>query len=179
MNGTISGTQENATLSYLVTKSSGGILNLNVTLGTGAAGSESVSFVVDSNNNTVLSATISGYTLPGSQAKTTFDELMALFGLEETYGGQVSVFTSSAYFHSTGTASMTYGTTTFPVTTYVANSLPESVSACGISSNITAFKLEVGIPPGTSLKFITYLQVATTSPTNEDITFQLVSMTVA
>jgi hypothetical protein len=103
---------------------------------------------------------------------------MGLFGIEEMFGGTISVYESSAYFHSTGTALMTFGTATFPVTTYVANSLPLSLNECGIASNITAYTLEVGTPPGTSLQFITYLHFASTFPTTEDITFQLVSMTV-
>ncbi len=136
-----------------------------------------MTFVVDSNNESVISGAISGYKFTGVQAKTEFDSIMSLFGLEYTYGGALNVYTSSAYFHSTGTAPMTYGTTTFPVTTYVANNLPETVDTCGINSTITAYTLEVGTPPGTSLQFITYIHVATSAPTNEDITFQLISMT--
>jgi hypothetical protein len=138
------------------------------------------SFVVDSNNDTVLSFTISGYTQKGALAKTEFDAFMGIFGLQQYYGNVLGVFTSSAYFHSTGTASMTFGTATFPVTTYEANSLPESFTECGITSNITAYTLQVGTPPNTSLQFITYLHIAGTSSSGAyDTTIQLVSMTVA
>jgi hypothetical protein len=167
----------NSTFGYMVTSASGGIYDVNVTI-SAASANETSSFKVDSNNNTVLSATISGYTVSGTEAKSIFDGLMALFGLEYTYGGALDVYTSSAYFHSTGTASMTFGTVTFPVTTYVANTLPMTVDSCGVSATLNSYTLEVGTPPGTSLQFITYLHIAgSTSSGSEDITFQLISMT--
>jgi hypothetical protein len=178
MNGTVSGQSTNATFSYLVTSASGGIYNVNITESS-AAGPETSTFVVDANNDTVLSYVIAGYSMTGSEAKESFDGMMALFGLEAAYGGELNIYTSSAYFHSTGTTSETFGTTTFPVTTYVANSLPETVSACGITTTITAFTIKVGTPTGTSLPFVTYLYFASTSPYTENVTFQLVSMTVA
>jgi hypothetical protein len=169
----------NETISYMVTSASGGIYNLDMNFSSGSGAS--ASFVVDSNNDTVLSVTFSGFTQKGSVAKTEFDAFMGIFGLQQYYGNVLGVFTSSAYFHSTGTPSRTFGTTTFTVTTYEANSLPESFTACGITSSITAYTLEVGTPPGTSLQFITYLHIAGTDNSNKnyDTTFQLVSMTVA
>jgi len=177
VSGTTGTQNTNETLGYLVTSASGGIYGVNITL-TSLEGNETVSFVVDSNNATVLSATISGFTFHGSAAKVDFDSFMGLFGLEETYQGAISVYTGPVNFHSTGTTSKTFGTATFDVTTYVANSLPLSLDTCGITSNITEYTLEVGTPLGTPLPFITYLHIASTSPNTEDFTFQLVSMTV-
>jgi hypothetical protein len=180
ISGTYNGTASNSTLSYLVTSSSGGIYTVNFT--EGAAGQTIVaSFVLDSNNDTVLSVNYFGQTLPGSEAKSLFDGEMALFGLEYTYGGALGLYTSSSYFHSTGTASMTFGQTSFQVTTYVANNVPETINDCGVSSTINAYTLGVGTPPGLSLQFITYLHVAGTNSNGAsyDDTFQLVSMTVA
>jgi hypothetical protein len=178
ISGTSSGTFQNATLSYHTTTVSSGIYDVNITVAS-SSGTTSGLARVDSNNQSVISVTISGHTFYGAQAKSFFDTIMALFGLEEAYGGNVGLFTSSAYFHSTGTASMTFGSATFDVTTWVANSLPLSVNQCGYSANITAYTIEVGTPPGTSLTFITLLHIATSSPQNDDITFKLVSMTVA
>jgi len=180
ISGNVNGTSTNSTMSYVVTSSSGGVYDGNFNLTTGQTGqSEAVSFVVDANNDSVISVTISGYTFYGSEATSTFDSLMSLFGLQEYYEGNISVWTDSAYFHSTGTQTMTYGTTSFPVTTYEANSLPFTLDQCGVSATITAYSLEVGTPPGTSLQFITYIHFAgTTNGENEDITFQLLSMTV-
>ncbi len=179
ISGTFNGTTSNDTLGYMITSSSGGIYNGNITE-TAAGTTISYAFSVDSNNNSVLSVTYFGSTFKGAEAKTFFDGTFALFGLEYTYGGALGLYTSSSYFHSTGAASMTFGTTTFQVTTYVANSLPETINACGESSTLTDYTLGVGTPPGTSLQFITYLHVAGTDSSGTfDDTFQLVSMTVS
>jgi len=177
---TTSGQTNNGTLSYAVTSSNGGIYDVNFTI-TESSGSESFEASVDANNNTVLSATISGDPVPftGAQAKQFFDEFMAIFGLEETYSGEYNVLTDSSYFHSTGTTSQTFGTTSFDVTTWVANNLPETYTACGVTATISDYTLKVGTPPGTSLTFITYLHIVETAPQAENITFELVSMTVA
>jgi len=177
---TTSGQTNNGSISYSVTSSNGGIYDVNFTVGS-SSGSETFGASVDANNNTVLSVQISGepISFTGTQAKSFFDEFMALFGLEETYSGEYNVLTDSSYFHSTGTASQTFGTTSFDVTTWVANSLPETYTACGVTATISDYTLKVGTPPGTSLTFITYLHVVETAPDTENITFELVSMTVA
>jgi len=172
-----SGQQNNSTISYTTTSPSSGIYDVNFTI-TLSTGLESFGATVDANNNTVLSVSYSSFSFTGSQAKSFFDSFMAVFGLEETYGGEVNVLTDPAYFHSTGTSSMTFGTVSFDVTTWVANNLPESYSACGITSTISAYTLQVGTPPGTTLPFITYLHVVETAPSSESFTIQLVSMTV-
>jgi hypothetical protein len=163
-----------------VTSSSGGIYKGNFSEMSGSQNSSlSISFAVDANNNTVLSVGTSGFNFYGAEAKAEFDGIMGVFGLQEYYTSELNVFTDSTYFHSTGTAPMTYGTTTFDVTTYEANSLPLSLTLCGVNSQVTAYTLEVGTPPGTSLQFITFIHFAGNSNgTNEDVTFQLVSMTI-
>ena len=176
--GTYNGTQSNSTISYSTTTVSSGIYDVSITFTSGTS-TESGVARVDSNNQSVISVTFSGYTFRGAQAKSFFDSLFALFGLEYSFGGYVGILTSSTYFHSTGSAQMTFGSTTFSVTTWVANSLPLSINQCGYSSNITAYTLQIGTPPGSTLAFITYLHFASNSPSNEDFTFQLVSMTQA
>jgi len=119
-NGTAS---QNSTIGYHVTTVSSGIYDVNITLGT-SSGTQSVLARVDSNNESVISVTFSTYTFYGDQAKSFFDGYVGLFGLEETYGGYIGVLTSSAYFHSTGTAPMTFGPTSFDVTTwYISNGI--------------------------------------------------------
>jgi hypothetical protein len=174
-NGT---TSQNSTISYHTTIVSSGIYDVNITFATNSGTTSGIARV-DSNNVSVISVTFSSYTFYGAQAKSFFDSFMGIFGLEYSYGSILGVLTSSNYFHSTGTASMTYGTATFDVTTWVANSLPLSVNECGYTSTITAYTLEVGTPTGTSLNFITYLHYASSAPQNEDFTLQLVSMTTA
>jgi len=139
----------------------------------------SFSFLVDSNNDTVLSASYSGYTFTGTEAKTEFDAIMGIFGLNEYFSSELGVYTDPTYFTNQGTSTQMFGTVSFPVTTYAANSTPESITYCGVSATLTAFQLEVGTPPGTSLPFIVLLHIAGTSQGQSlDITFQLVSITV-
>lgn len=173
---TTNGTQTtNATIGYASSPVSGGIYNVTVTLT--STQTVSASFLVDSSNDTVLSVNFFGHLMSGPEAAQEFDSFMSLFGLEYTFGGAIQVYTDPAYFHSTGSSTMTFGTTTFQVTTWQANTLPLSVDECGVTSTISAYTLQVGTPPGTSLPFITYLHIETTAPSSEDITFQLVSMT--
>jgi len=178
INGTTNGQQESVTLGYTRTTVSSGVYNATLQI-TSSSGTESASFVVDANNNTVLSAAFGGQPLPKSYAKSTFDELMSIYGLQEYFSGEINVYTDTAYFTNQGTSSKTFGTVSFDVTTWVANSLPETVDYCGVSSTINAYTLEVGTPPGTSLLFITYLHFDGTSQgETDDVTFQLLSMTV-
>jgi len=178
ISGTENGKAESESIGYTSTSTQSGIYNVTMSLTT-TNESISFSFMVDANNNTVLSASFSGYTFTGSEAKGEFDGIMAIFGLEEYYGSELSVFTDPTYFTDQGTTTMTFGTISFPVTTYVANTSNEQVSYCGVTATITAYTLQVGTPPGTSLQFITYLHFAGTSNgESEDVTFQLVTMTV-
>jgi hypothetical protein len=176
--GDFGGKPENETFGYTTSTLQSGIYNVTAS-DTTTNSSYSFSFVVDSNNDSVISGTISGYTFYGVQAETEFDSVMGLFGLQAYYTSELGVYTDPAYFTNEGTTTMTYGTVSFPVTTYTANSPNEVVNYCGVSATINAYTLEVGTPPGTSLEFITYLHFAGTSNgESEEVTFQLVSMIV-
>ena len=141
--------------------------------------STAISFVVDTNNNTVLSANFAGTTFTGAQAKQEFDSLMGLFGLEAYYSDEIGVFTDSAYFTNQGTTTMTFGQVSFPVTTYgLNNPSGETVNYCGVAATINSYTLSVGTPPGSTLLFITYLNFSGTSNgSTGNFTFQLLSMT--
>jgi hypothetical protein len=176
INGTESGTAENETFGYTTSTVSSGVYNVSVSI---SAAPVSVSFIVNTNNDTVVSANLEGTIFTGAEAKSEFNSFMGLFGLEAYYSGNIGVFTAPAYFTKEGTATKTYGTVSFSVTTYGLNSANENIDECGVSATITSYTLSVGTPPGTSLLFITYLQFSGTSNgTSEDITFQLVSMTL-
>jgi hypothetical protein len=179
VSGNENGKQVSVTFGYNSTSTSSGIYNatiLEITNGTAVPG---LSFLVDANNDTVLKASSSGYSFTGPEAKSLFDASMAIFGLNEYFTGELQVFTDPAYFTNQGTSTATFGTASFPVTTWVANSASESVIYCGVSATLTDFTLKVGTPPGTNLQFIVFLHFAGTSQgQSEDITFQLVSMTV-
>jgi hypothetical protein len=176
INGTESGTAVNETFGYTTSAVSSGIYNVSISTSVAVG---SFSFVVNTNNDTVLSANIEGTAIPKSEAKAEFDAFMGLFGLEAYYSGNIAVFTAPAYFTKEGTTTKTYGTVSFSVTSYGLKSANEVIDECGVSSTISSYTLSVGTPPGTSLVFITYLQFSGTSGgTSEDITFQLVSMTL-
>lgn len=160
---------------------SSGIYNVSVNFLSQGNTNGSYFFVVDSNNNTVISASISGspYPIPGSYAKSMFDGMMGIFGSQFYYTDELSVFTDSTYFTNQGTSTKTFGSTSFAVTTYGLKNPNTVINECGISATVTAYTLEVGTPPNTSLPFVTYLHFAGTSNGQTgDYTFQLVSMTV-
>ncbi|HYA55201.1 MAG TPA: hypothetical protein VED22_00240 [Nitrososphaerales archaeon] len=137
------------------------------------------SFVVNTNNSTVISANLEGYVVTGAQAKEEFDSIMGIFGLEEYYTGEIGVFTDPAYFTNQGTTTQTFGSVSFPVTTWGLNTANEQISYCGVNASITSYTLSVGTPPGTSLLFITELQFSGTSQgQTNNFTFQLLSISL-
>ena len=182
VNGTENAKSYSEAFGYTSTTIQSGIYNVSATL---SANNTALNyyFVVDSNNDSVLSATTSvagyKYTVYGAEAQTFFDSSLGLYGLEEYFSNDLGVFTDSAYFTNQGTTTQTFGTVSFPVTTYVAKSANEVIDYCGVSATLTAYTLSVGTPPGTTLQFLTYLHFAgTANGGSEDITFQLKSMTV-
>ena len=70
-----------------------------------------------------------------------------------------------------------------PFDTHSSHVDPEKLDswlAIASDGSITAYTLEVGTPPGTSLPFVTYLNfVGTENGNSLNITLQLISMTVA
>jgi len=125
-------------------------------------------------------------TQTGVEAETTFAPLMSEFTIYNTeYGVEYySYFTNSQYFHSTGTTPMTFGSTTFDVATYVANSTPEAFNACGSMFTLDQWTLQLGTPPGTSTIFVTYIHSVGSDVVNgvsesNNFTLALTSLTVA
>jgi hypothetical protein len=182
VNGTENSKSYSESFGYTTTTIQSGVYNVSATL---TANDTAINyfFVVDTNNDSVISATtsVSGYTYTvyGTEAKSFFDGTMGLYGLEEYFSGEIGVFTDSAYFTDQGTSPQTFGTVTFPVTTYVANSPNEIVDYCGVSATLTSYTLSIGTPPGTTLQFITYLHFAgSASGSSEDITFKLTNISV-
>jgi hypothetical protein len=136
-------------------------------------------------NGTVLAISVEGQNLTGSIAQTMIVGVFAGFSAEVQAGSQLSTYTANQYFHSTGTSSVTIGSSTFTVTNYSANTLPQTITDCltGSTTNLTAYKLSVGTPTGTSYKVVTYMQIAGSSTINgqtvdTDYIIQVVSLTV-
>jgi len=182
MNYTLTGTENgqgvSTSVSYTTTSPQPGIYNVTVPL-VFSGTKVSYSFLVDSNNNTVLAYALAGMKMPSSSAKQSFDGVMSVFGTYYTYSNNLGFYESSQYFTNEGTTTKTFGTVSFPVTTYVAKSSNEAFSYCGFSGSITSYTLEVGTPPGTSLPFVVYVNFAgTENGYSVNVTLQLISMTI-
>jgi len=198
LNITSQSTTTMESFSYLVIPQSGGLSEVNVTDTVGRnttseavndqawvnIGSKSVinmsQFVIENG----VKHNLGNYT--GVSAETEFVPVMEQFTAYNTdYGAEYySYYTSSQYFHSTGTASMTFGPTTFDVTTYVPNSTPETFNACGNSFTLDQWTLELGTPPATSAIFVTYIhsvgsEVVNGVPESNNFTMALTSLTLA
>jgi hypothetical protein len=106
--------------------------------------------------------------------------LGAPFLVETTSMAQLQLYTSSQ-FTITGTPIKNFGPTlNMQVTDYSATTLPLNINSCGFTETITAFSLEVGTVPGTSLELITQMHlVATMQSTSTDFTIQVTSITKA
>jgi hypothetical protein len=135
-------------------------------------------------NGTALAVDQEGYNLTGSASQSIVDGLLAGFSAEIQLGSELSQFTSSQSFHSNGNSTVTLGTNTFTVTNYVANTLPQTVTACGITTTLTGYSLSVGEPQGSSFELVTYAQLAGTTisggiATEFAYSIQIVSLTVA
>ena len=186
------------TFSYLVTPSTGGLSLVNVTVTVAInSTSEVTSDLAWVNVGSMSVVNITQYvksdgktyslgTQTGVEAETTFAPAMAEFTVYNTeYGVEYySYLTNAQYFHSTGTASMTFGPTTFDVTTYLANNTPEVFNACGNTFTLNQWDLQIGTPPGTSTIFVTYLQsvgseVVNGVPVSNNFTLALTSLTLA
>jgi hypothetical protein len=138
-----------------------------------------------SRDGTVLAIDEAGTNVTGAIAQELVVGLFAGFSAEVEAGSQLSTYTATQFFHTTGTSSVTIGSNTFTVTNWAANTLPQTITSCppGTSTNLTAYKLSVGTPKGSSYDIVTYMQIAGTSTSNGqsaniDYVIQVVSLTV-
>jgi hypothetical protein len=140
-------------------------------------------------DGTVLAINVAGQNLTGTTAQSMIVGVFAGFSAEVQAGSQLSTYTASQYFHTTGTSSVTIGSNTFSVTNWAANTLPQTITSCssgltaGTTTNLTAYKLSVGTPKGTSYQVVTYMQLAGSSTNNGQTSnfnyvIQIVSFTV-
>ena len=110
-----------------------------------------------------------------------FPTMMEVFASELREGSDVGFSTTaSSYFHSTGTSTGSFGPTTMSVTSYTANSLPETISECGGSVTVNALSIDIGAVPSSNLKILTYENFSgTIQDETTDITISLISLTQA
>jgi len=109
--------------------------------------------------------------LTGSQAQGLGAGIFVGFITQIAANDNLGTYTSSSFFHSTGTSTVSIGPTRMTVTNYVANSLPETVTNCdGSTTSLTAYALSVGTPPGASGPLVTYGHFAGTTTETDGTT---------
>jgi hypothetical protein len=180
--GTINGTSKDFTASYKVVYVSSTTYKVNITDVTPVKTYlTTVWFLKD---GTVVGLDIDGHNMNAS-ASTSFQTYFAPWEQELEYGQQITTSTSYTFFQSNGTSTVTAGPSTFTVSNYAANSLPETIPFCnGDSTTLTtAGSFSVGTPSGSSYPLITYIHVGGsrtlgTISTTFDFTAQITSVTV-
>ncbi len=136
-------------------------------------------------NGTIAGINYAGSNYTGAAASAYYQSsrLFTVWGSSVSFGQLLTTEYTGAtsYFHSTGTSTETLGPSTFTVTGYAANSLPETIPSCGgVSDTLTTANLSVGSAKGSSYLFPTYVDVAGTGPTTSySIVSQVTSVTVA
>jgi hypothetical protein len=137
-------------------------------------------------NGTIVGINYAGSNYTGSSAVQYYQgsRLFTAWGTMLVFGQQLTTdyVSDTAYFHSTGTSPVTFGSNTFTLTNYAANSSPETVPYCGgVSYTVTTANMSIGAPNGVNYIFPFDVNFAGTSTTGASvvITSQITSVTVA
>ncbi len=137
------------------------------------------------NNGQVLAVNAEGFNITGSEAQETAIGVFVGFTLQIQADSSIAQYTNTGYFKSEGTSTVDIGTTPVKVTTWEANSLPETINACnGVTTTLTAFSFEVGTPQGASAALVVYehfagSEVSDGQTTTYDSVLQVTSITLA
>lgn len=123
-----------------------------------SADGQSVTYTVwVQTNGNVLAVNVEGYNVTGSEAQETAIGVFVGFTLQIEADSSIAQYTNTGYFKSAGTSTVDIGTVPVKVTTYEANSLPETFTECGgTTTTLTAFSFEVGTPQGASAPLVVY-----------------------
>jgi hypothetical protein len=105
----------------------------------------------------------------GPESQELVEGSFAGFSAEVEVSSQLSTYTASQDFHSTGSSSTTIGSNTLTVTSYAANTLPITITPCAggvsVSTSLTSFQMSVGEPTGTGYDLVTNMQLTESSTT--------------
>jgi hypothetical protein len=158
-NGTSDGQTYNTTASYITVYASSTTYKINMTY---IGNNQNLTMPIwILKNGTVLAIDESGQNITGLIGNQLIMSYFAGFAIESEVAAQLSSYTASAYFHSAGTTSVTIGPSTFTVTNYTANSLPETFTPCGGATiSLSTYSLSVGTPTGANAPIVTSLQFA-------------------
>ena len=158
-NGVSGGQTFNETSSYSTNYVSSTTYSISLTTSISSNGGtpqSSTSTIWILKNGTTIAVDEDGYNLTGTEGVAITTGFFAGFYEEVDIGGQLNTYTASSYFHSTGTSTVTIGPSTFKVTNYAANTLPETFTTCGVgSTTLTQYTLSVGTPGGSSYPLVT------------------------
>jgi hypothetical protein len=161
--------------------------------------------IVDTTNGNTITATVwllkNGtvarldlpFPISENYTQTAGEYFKIYFGLWERalgLGQQIQTYTSSSFFHSTGTSTVAIGPSEFTVTNYTASSFPVTIAGCnGGSTTVTSGIFSVGTASGSSYALPIYVNISgstttvsksgTQSTTTFSATFQVTSVTVA
>jgi hypothetical protein len=138
-------------------------------------------------NGTIVGINYAGSNYTGAAAVQYYQgsRLFEAWGTMLVFGQQLTTdyVADTAYFHSTGTSSVTLGTNTFTLTNYAANSLPETVPVCGgASTTLNTASMSIGMPNGANYEFPIDFDISGSvraGTTTFTITSQITSITVA
>jgi len=172
----------NITASYTTIYVSSTTYKVNVSL---AAQGENVTYTAwILKNGTALAIDAEGYNQTGSEAQGYVLGVFEGFIAQTQADSEIAQFTSANNFHSTGTSTVSVGPTQVSLTTYAANTLPETVGSCGSTTTLTAYSISVGTPQGTTSPLIIYEHIAGSEDVNGsttfvDLTLQVTSITLA
>lgn len=156
-----------------------------VSISESVAGENLVYTVWVQNNGNVVAVNVAGYNITGSEAQETAIGVFAGFTLQIEADSSIAQYTNTGYFKSAGTSTVDIGTTPVKVTTYEANTLPETFTECdGTTTTLTAFSFEVGTPQGASAPLVVYehfagSDVSNGQTTTYDYVLQVTSITLA
>jgi len=178
---TAAGQTVSVTESYTTVYASPTTFKITLTSAVSGQGS-TTSTVYILRNGTAIAVDVQGQNITGLYSSDILLSEFAGFSAEIGYGNQLGIFTGASYFHSTGTSSVTIGPTTFTVTNWAANNIPETLSSCTTNQEtLSAYSLSEGIPKGSTYPLVTSMNLAGTDSTGStfDYVITLTSITVA
>jgi hypothetical protein len=137
-------------------------------------------------DGTAVAVNFAGQNFTGSNAQQFLVGVFAGFTLQIQADSEIGFYTAQNYFHSTGTSTVSIGPTQVSVTSYSANTIPETITGCdGSTTTLTTFSFSVGTPQGSTTPLVTneHFQGSDTSSngqtTNFNYVLQVTSITVA
>jgi len=181
-NGTYNGYSGQVTSDYQIVYASSTTYKVSITQSTEGESVAYNAWVLK--DGTPLAVDFLGKNYTGSGASTYLIAAMAAYAIVAVFGAPqyLGIFTSLGYIHSTGTSQLMIGPTPVLVTTYAANSYPLDINQCGLTTDFTAFSIQIGSVTGVTQPLLVGLNIVGTFGANgqtqsSDITLYVTSLT--